>query len=301
MAVDRILESEAIVQEVAFTSDGSAIAGACRDRKVRVWDLANGTVKQTVSLDAGDRVASLPTGSDVLATLNREGQIKTWNLQTGKVGIRLPGSTPQTGDLAISPDRRYLVSSNGTASNGSEETVHIWETDGRERASMPGGIGGTAVFAISPDNSTLVAASYDTNVRAWSARNGELLGLIEQLPVAMFAMAFSPDGKTLATGGADRMVYLWDAKTWKLIRKYPAHREMISALAFSPDGKLLLTGGFNVITVKHPVDVILREVASGKVARTVTAAHQVGSVAFSPDGKLAAFADGQKSISLLKL
>lgn len=301
MPVDRLIQSEAEVQTVAFTSEGASIVGACRDRKVRVWDLAQGTVKQTLSLEDGDRMAELPNASDVLATLSKEGQIQTWNLQTGKVGIRLPGSTPQTGDVAVSPDRRYLVSSNGTASNGSEETVHIWETDGRERASVPGGIGGTAAFAISPDNSTLVASSYDTNVRAWSARNGELLGFIEQLPVTMFAMAFSPDSRTLATGGADRIVYLWDTKTWKLSRKFAAHREMISAMAFSPNGKLLLTGGFNVITLKHPVDVVLHDVASGKILRTVTAAHAVNSVAFSPDGKLAAFADGQKSISLLKI
>jgi len=301
MAIDRKIPSDSEVREVAFTSDGAALAGACQDRKVRVWDLAKGTVRQTLELEKGDRVGALPTGSDVLATLTREGQIKTWNLQTGKVGIRLPGATPETSDLAISPDRRFLVSSNGTASNGSEEMVRIWETDGRQRASMPAGIGGTATFAISPDNSMVVASSYDANVRAWSARNGELIGLIEELPVAMFAMTFSPDGKLLATAGANRIVYLWDTGTWKLARKFAPHKEMISSLAFSPDGKLILTGGFNVITVKHPVDVVLHETSTGKILRTETGAHRVSSVAFAPDGKIAAFADGQKSVSLLKL
>ena len=59
---------------------------------------------------------------------------------------------------------------------------------------MPGGIGGTSALAISPDGSILAAGSYDTNVRAWTTRNGELLRLIEDLPVAMFAMAFTKDG-----------------------------------------------------------------------------------------------------------
>lgn len=301
MPIDRTIASEAEVRAVAFTVDGLTIAGACRDGKVRVWELAKGTVRLTISMDDGDRLGALPTASNLVATISQDGQLKTWNLETGKVGIRLPGATPQTSDLAVSPDRRYLVSSNRAEGNGSEETVHIWETDGRQRTSMPGGLGGTAAFAISPDNGTVVASSYDANVRAWSARNGELLALIEQLPVTMFAMAFSPDGKMLATGGADRIVYLWDAKSWKLLRKFPAQPEMISALAFSPNGKYLLSGGFNVITVKHPVAVILREVASGKVVRTVTAAHHVESVAFSPDGRIAAFADGQKSISLLNI
>lgn len=301
MRADRVLQTEAVVQAVAFTTDGG-LAGACVDRQVRVWDVATGKVKLTLPLVEGDRAADLPTASDVLATVSKEGQLKTWNLQTGQPGVRLPGSAPRVSDLAVSPDRRFLVSSERVAGNGSEEIVHIWETtDARKRVQMPGGIGGTAAIAISPDNSIVVASSYDANVRAWNARNGELLTLIEQLPVTMFAMAFSPDGNTLATGGADRVVYLWDTKTWKLRTKFAGQREMISALAYSPNGKYLMTGGFNAITVKHPVDVILRESATGKVLRTIPAAHRVTSVAFSPDGKLAAFVDGQKSISLLSL
>ncbi len=301
MPADRVLQTEAIVQAIAFTTDG-ALAGACGDRNVRVWDVATGKVKLTVPVAEGDRLGDLPAASDVLATIGKDGQLKTWNLQTGKPGVRLPGSTPRTSDLAVSPDRRFLVSTERAAGNSSDEIVHIWETtDARERVQVPGGIGGTATMAISPDSSIVVASSYDANVRAWNSKNGELLTLIEQLPVTMFAMAFSPDGKTLATGGADRVVYLWDTKTWKLKTKFTGQREMISALAYSPNGKYLLTGGFNAITVKHPVDVILRDASSGKVLRTVPGAHRVGSVAFSPDGRLAAFVDGQKSISLLNI
>jgi WD40 repeat protein len=301
MPVDRVIASEAIVTGIAFTSDGMALAGACGDGRVRVWDVKSGAMQRALAWDQGDRVASMPPASDVLAAVGKEGELKTWNLQTGKIGIRLPGSNARTGSLAVSPDRRFLVSSNRGPANSSDEVVHIWETDARERVQIPGGIGGTAAFAISPDSGIVVASSYDANVRAWSAKNGELLALIEQLPVAMFAVAFSPDGKTLATGGADRIVYLWDTKTWKLQRKFTGHREMIAAMAWSPNGKFLLTGGFNAITVKHPVDVLLRDVASGKVVRTVPAAHRVGGVAFAPDGKLAAFTDGQKQINLLTI
>jgi WD40 repeat protein len=301
MPADRIIQADAIVGAIAFTSDGASLAGACGDGKVRVWEVKSGTVQRTLAWDEGDRVASMPPASDILAAVGKDGQLKTWNLQTGKVGIRLPGSNPRVGSLTVSPDRRYLVSSNRGPGNSSEEIVHIWETDARERVQIPGGIGGTSAFAISPDSGVVVAGSYDANVRAWNAKNGELLALIEQLPVAMFAMAFSPDGKTLATAGADRTVYLWDAKTWKLSRKFTGQREMISALAWSPNGKLLLTGGFNAITVKHPVDVILRDVASGKPVRTVGAAHRVTAVAFAPSGQLAAFTDGQKQINLLTI
>ncbi len=301
MAADRVLSTEAVVFDLAFTSVPGLIAGACSDGKARVWDLATGAVKQTIAWDQGDRVRAMPPGSDVLTAVGKDGELKSWNLQTGKVGIRLPGSARQVSGLTITPDRRLFISSDRPEGNGSEEFVHIWETDARERVRIPAGLGGTSAFAVSPDNGVVVAGSYDANVRAWNTKNGELVALIEELPVAMFAMAFSPDGKLLATGGADRTLYLWDTKTWKLQRKYADHHELIASMAFSPNGKLILTGGFNAITVKHPVDVRVRDVATGKVVRTVPAAHRVPAVAFSLDGQLAAFVDGEKRINLLNL
>ena len=158
MPADRIIPADAIVQAVAFTSDG-ALVGACGDRQVRVWDLATGKAKLTLPLVEGDRVADLPSASDVLATIGKDGQLKTWNLQTGKVGIRLPGSTPRTSDLAVSPDRRFLVSSERVAGNGSEEIVHIWETtDARERVQIPGAPAGYTTDGINnfgPDGKQL--------------------------------------------------------------------------------------------------------------------------------------------------
>src|SRR5437667_449038 len=130
------------------------------------------------------------------------------------------------------------------------------------------GICGTSSLAFSPDGSVLAAGSWDTNLRAWNTRNGELLALIEELPVAMFGIAFSPDGKTLATAGVNRIVYLWDSKTWKLARKFVGQPEMISALAYSPDGRFLATGGFNDITQAHPVSILIWDVGTGKTVRT---------------------------------
>src|SRR5262249_11421951 len=118
--------------------------------------------------------------------------------------------------------------------------------------------------------------------------DGELVRLIEDVPVSVFDMAFTPDGKYLAAAGVDRIVYFWDAHTWKLARKLTGQQEMIASLAFSADGRLLATGGFNDITQKHPVSILLWDVASGKIVRTLPSPHRVGSVAFSPDGKLLA-------------
>jgi WD40 repeat protein len=297
---DRVIQSDADVLKVAFSPDGSTLAANCGDGKIRLWDAKSGALKRTVPREQGDTSVTLPSPADLLASLGTEGSIRIWDLQTGDVKRRVTGVPRRTRGLVLSADRQLVAGSGRTGETGSEETVRLWDAAGKERFAAPAGLGGTSAMAVSPDGGTLVAASYDTNVRAWNTRNGELLRLIEELPVSMFAMSFSPDGKYLATAGVDRIVYLWDAKTWKLARKLTGQPEMIQSLDFSPDGRRILTGGFSDVTNQNPVTVLLWDVASGKTLRSFPAPHAVRTVAFSPDGMLAAAAS-QKTVSLWTL
>ena len=298
-APDRVIQSDADIGNLAFSVDGSTLAGNCRDGKVRLWDARSGALKRTIPREQGDNSVTLPSPADILGSVGSEG-IRIWDLQSGELKRRLSSVPKRIRGLAFSPDRKLLAGSGRTSDTGSEETVRLWDAAGKERFAAPAGLGGTSAMALSPDGGTLVAASYDTNVRAFSTRNGELLRLIEELPVAMFAIVFSPDGKYLATAGADRTIYLWDTKTWKLSRKLTGQPEMIQSMDFSPDGRRILTGGFNDITNQHPVSIILWDVGSGKALRTLPAPHAVRAVAFSPDGRFAA-TGCQKEISLWTL
>lgn len=176
--------------------------------------------------------------------------------------------------------------------------VEVRNRDGSQRFVAPAGLGGTSILEFSPDGSALIAGSWDADVRVWNARNGELIRLIGELKVGMFASAFSPDGKLLATGGVDRTVYLWDTKTWKLARKLGPVKDMVSAIAFSNDGKILATGGFDDAAAANPAKVQAWDLTSGKVLRELTAPRRVSSITVSPDGKSIASASQTKAINL---
>jgi WD40 repeat protein len=133
----------------------------------------------------------------------------------------------------------------------------------------------------------------------WDARTGELQRIISEMKLAMFTMAYSPDGKYLATAGADRTIYLWDTQSWKTVRQITGQPETIRAIRFSPDGTLLVTGGMNELNFASPVKVVLWDFASGRQLHSWTAEHMVQGLAFSPDGKRVAVADGTKSVKLL--
>lgn len=285
------IAADANVLAVQFSADGSIVYGLCADNKVRGWDANGGAVRQTVAFDAGDTSPTLtPAG---FATLGKDGMLKYWDLATGKVTKRVAAVGRHSRRAANPADGSTVISNSGT-----QIQIRLLDAAGKQKFAVPAGLGGLGALAISPDGTTVVAASYDADVRAWNSRNGELLRLIDENPVSMFDLKFSPDGKMLAAAGGDKIVYLYDAKSWKVQRKLEGHTEMISALAFSPDGTRLASGGFDVVTLKNPVKVHLWDVGGGKIVKTLDAPQRVTSLAFSPDGRSIAVATGTKSVDV---
>ncbi len=301
---DRVIASDSEVGAIAFLAGGNTLAGVCRDGKLRLWDAGSGALKRSLPWDGAGKkgeVVTLASAAGLLAAVGKDGGIQTWDLQSGEPARPTAGPSQKVRRLTFSADRSLTAFSTRQPGDGSEDTLRLWDTSGKERFAVPAGIGGTSAMTISPGGEFDAAASYDTNVRAWNSRNGELLRLIDELPVATFALAFSPDGRYLAAAGVDRTVYLFDAKSWKIERKLSGQPEMISALAFSPDSRLLLSGGFSELTTRNPVKVLLWDVAAGKTLRSFPSPQRVDTVAFSPDGALAAASCQLKTVNVWSL
>jgi WD40 repeat protein len=289
---DRVLPSDAAIRDLAFLKTGET-AAFCADAKIRVWDTQSGKLMRTIPLDPAIQRAAFEPISGRIVTVGPDIPMRVADLD-GRRNVRdLAGAAMRQGRATFSPDGSTL------ATSGRDKSIRLWDlTEGRERISIRGGLGGASAIAISPDGMKIVAADDDTNLRVWNTRNGELLRLIDELPVTTFALAFSPDGKILASAGVDRIVYLWDTANWKLLRKITGQAEMISALAFSRDGRLLVTGGFSDISSREPVSILLHDVVSGKVIRSMASSSRVSATEFSADGKYIATANRDKAVNL---
>jgi WD40 repeat protein len=292
-AQDRTLTSEGDIRSIAFSKDGATVYAICADNKLRQWDARTGAVKGATAFAADERPMGWNGG--VLALGVKDG-VAIADVATGSKARQIATGGRRFVQMAVAPDGQAVAGSSRVEGNSRDEVMRLWDASGKERFAAAAGIGGASAMAISPDGSLLAAGSWDTNVRVWSTKNGELVKLIDELPVAVFGIAFTPDGASLAAAGVDRTVYVWNTKSWKLDRKLTGQPEMISSLAFSADGRSLATGGFNDITMKHPVSVLVWDFASGKVRKTVAAPHRVTAVALSPDGKTLAAAGGDKVV-----
>jgi WD40 repeat protein len=271
--------------------------------KVKLIDL--GTGKELGQLDGGNGLSQLLFSADGkrLVAFTGWGQALTvWDVATGRALRQFGKAAPATADgrrgygLSLSPDGKFLAWGYGTA-------LHLVDLEtGRETNASAGHGAGLRAVSFGRDGKTLLTLADDLSVRRWDAATGKELGQVAAHDSSHVWVLVSPDERTLAVGQPDGTLHLIDAATGKERHVLnPEQRAYGQTAVFSPDSRLVA-----VVSTAAPA-VRLYDVASGKEkhalplpsARTGPAGRPVAPgvrptrrVAFSPDGRLVAAADG---------
>lgn len=215
------------VCRIALSPDGTTVAaaevwseddGRVQRNQVSLWDVAAGTVRNHLSIDASS--IAFACDSPILATASDKVQL--WDSTTGKELATLP--RPKEHDypvnsLAFAPDGQTLA---GADYRGD---LYLWDVPRRTlRLSLKHGEGQHRItgLAFAPDSRTLAGTAgvlgrsesgavdrLQPQVVFWDAATGEQRTILTAPPGSLVSLVFSPDGKTLATGGVG-VVLLWD-------------------------------------------------------------------------------------------
>ncbi len=198
------------VMSVAFSPNG-LLASASEDQTVKVWDVATGRVIRTLKgyRDPEGKMA-FGHGGRLLSCMNRQGRVKTWDVETGQEVERLAAATAAS-TVAVSPDGKRIASGN----LGETGMVLVqWNSPRHHEVIHPltGHSAAINSVAYSPDGQRLASGSDDHTVKVWDTATGlETITLMGHAG-SVECVAFSHDGHLLASASADGTVKVWDAR-----------------------------------------------------------------------------------------
>jgi RNA polymerase sigma factor (sigma-70 family) len=241
-----------------------------------------------------------------------EGTLKRWDVATGKLLRRFPGSypgavlaspngrwlaspggdlldatsgevvrrlTPSSGPLAFSPDSTLL------ATSSADGTLTLWDTTtGKTVRQLRGDAESVFAGAFSPNGLSLITLGREMKVCRWDVAKGKLIRTVALPMTAWRTLRLSPDGKTLAVSRAEE-VRLWDTETGRELGKLGADAAKARyGLAFSGDGRTLATDWYDPDT--REARVCLWDVATRQLLRQFAIpARAVGFLFFAPDNR----------------
>ena len=265
---------------LAVSDDGDRLAAGSVAGIAKVWEVRTGRELCTLgSSEAGIAwsVAFSP-GAETLA-VGHENGMGLWDLGSGTSSLKLEGAEAGAPIRALdfSPDGGLLV-----AAGGHPGKVTLWNpATGQTLWSRSADSTDVSSVAFSPDGRTIASGAGQNvpEIKLWDAGGGQERLTLEGHTSGIYSLAFSPDGRLLASGSevGDSTIRLWDVASGEERLVLSGHTDRVNCLDFSPNGAVLASSA-------DDRRVLLWEIPSGLLLRTLYSSGDVTGLSFAPDG-----------------
>jgi WD40 repeat protein/DNA-binding SARP family transcriptional activator len=180
------------MENVDFDGTGKRIVYVDDVGNVVVRDLASG---REVPLEGTPKTVYgavfSPDGKYVAAAPKRD--ILVWRVDRPARPRVLTGHRGPVNALDISRDDRIL-------SAGTDGTLRIWDTAGRELVRMQGNQDEVTTAVFTPDDAQVLSSGADGSLRLFDARTGKALAALQSAEGELYDVALSRDGKVATLG-----------------------------------------------------------------------------------------------------
>lgn len=231
-SAQRLIDLEICITAVAYSRDGSRLASAGWDQRVRIWDPGTG---ELIATWAGHEnwVIALEFSPDgrMLASASNDKTVRVWDMATGEPREVITGHLGPVTGVTFLGDGRTL------ASCSMDGTVRLWHSSSGEPLGTP--VRHTsALLGVAVVNEEVLTACSDGTVCRWSIANphrqSEQLGHSGRIN----DIEFAADGSQLFTASNDGSVGVWDTATGSVLTRLRGNGHPVRSLSKHSNGMI---------------------------------------------------------------
>lgn len=270
-------------RSVAFSHDGKFVAAGGLDRTIRVWGRAPNRELLTLPVNAMSHSIAFHPSRRVLASVDENGELTVWNLETQKLIASRPCSK-------ISSGTSVAFSTNGSAlfcTDASAGVIRRWSGDRVEEvAAKPINTNGHLHNCQLNIDGTILAGNDESGrMRIFDTETWAEIYEMTQGPYSINRVAFAPKSNRLATAAeiADR-IEMWSGNVdrSRAYRQGTFKTQIAHSLAFAPDERV-------IAYASESGDVVLVEADGGeKLQRLRSFSNRVEDVGVLGDSNVLA-------------
>ncbi|GAB5591196.1 hypothetical protein Unana1_06096 [Umbelopsis nana] len=196
---------------------GNLYAVGGSDKKVRVYNVRQGTLSQTLSGSLQTLTSvDFNESEELLLGSSMDNSTRIWDLTSGRIRHTL------TGHIGKVCSAEFTSDSNRVVSGSHDRTLKLWD--------LHKGYCTRTIFTFSSCNdvclvdregSTIVSGHLDNNVRLWDTRTGNGIKELTGLHTGQItSVSVSPDGSKLLTNSRDNTLHIIDLRMYRVIRTF---------------------------------------------------------------------------------
>jgi WD40 repeat protein len=181
--------------------------------------------------------------SKLLASVAVGGEVRVWEVASGKRIHEFATEAGPVQTIAFSPDNRRLA----VASHSRDiKLYNLNDQNGLTTGTEPQivRVAGARVTAIAftPDARQLVVATSDGAATLHDVVTDREPRVVGRHPFAIWSITFEQNGRRIAAGSWDGSIKLWDTTSWELLQTVKKHDESVTAIVFDGEQGLISAG-----------------------------------------------------------
>lgn len=222
------------VHSLTVEPGNSWFASGCRDGLIKIWDLASGRLRLTLTGHiAGVRGLAVSPRHPYLFSCGDDKMVKCWDLEKNQVVRHYHGHLSGAHSLALHPNLDVLITA------GRDAVGRVWDMRSREQVHcLTGHTNTIATIQCQASEPQIITGSHDTTIRLWDLKAARTRVTLTNHKKSVRSLVIHPRENTFASGATDNLKQ-WKFPDGEFIQNLSGHESIVNCLALNHDNVLV--------------------------------------------------------------